>query len=60
MTDYVAPGLPGSKATFKARIVFNAAITPKEKGVRTYREYIAPTKKFTAYTGRPFTRNVVY
>lgn len=49
-----------SKRNAANKIVFNAAITPKEKGVRTYREYIAPTKKFTAYTGRPFTRNVVY
>ena len=49
-----------SKRNAANKIIFNAAITPKEKGVRTYREYIAPTKKFTAYTGRPFTRNVVY
>ena len=49
-----------SKRNAANKIVFNAAITPKEKGVRTYREYIASSKGFTAYVGKPFTRNVVY
>jgi hypothetical protein len=49
-----------SKRNAANKIVFNAEVTPKEKGIRTYREYIAPTKKFSAYLGKPFTRNVVY
>jgi hypothetical protein len=49
-----------SKRNAANKIVFNAAITPKEKGVRTYREYIASSKGSTAYVGKSFTRNVVY
>jgi hypothetical protein len=42
------------------KYAFNASIIPKEKGIHTYREYIAPTKNFSAYVGKAFTRNVVY
>ena len=49
-----------SKRNAANKIVFNAEVTPKEKGVRTYREYMAPGKGRSAYVGRPITRNVVY
>ena len=42
------------------KYAFNASITPREKGIHTYREYIAPTKNFSAYVGKAFTRSVVY
>jgi hypothetical protein len=42
------------------KYAFNASIIPREKGIHTYREYIAPTKKFSAYAGKAFMRNVVY
>ena len=38
----------------------NASIIPATKGVHTYREYIAPTKKYSAYVGKEFTKNVLY
>jgi hypothetical protein len=42
------------------KYAFNASIIPREKGIHTYREYIAPTKNYSAYVGKAFTRNVVY
>jgi hypothetical protein len=37
----------------------NASIIPASKGIHTYREYIAPTKKYSAYVGKEFTKNVL-
>lgn len=49
-----------SKQNAAKKIVFDAEIIPKERGIRTYREYFAPGKGRSAYVGRPFTRNVLY
>ena len=49
-----------SKRNAAKKFVYNASITPKVKGVHTYREYIAPTKNYSSYVGKSFTRNVVY
>lgn len=38
----------------------NASIIPTIQGIHTYREYMAPTKKYTAYIGREFTKSVPY
>ena len=52
--------------TFKVKKIgvkkyaFNASIIPTSPGIHTYRETLAPTKNFSAYLGKPFTRNVVY
>lgn len=42
------------------RFIVNASIIPTIQGIHTYREYIAPTKKYTAYIGREFTKSVPY
>ena len=41
------------------KYVFNASITPRAPGLHIYREYLAPTKKYSAYVGKEFTRNVL-
>jgi hypothetical protein len=52
--------------TFKVKKIgvrkysFNASIIPSSAGIHTYRETLAPNKNFSAYVGKPFTRNVVY
>jgi hypothetical protein len=38
----------------------NASIVPAKKGIHTYREYIARTKKYSAYVGKEFTKSVPY
>ncbi len=42
------------------KFAFNASIIPTTKGTHIYREYIAPTKKYSAYIGREFTKNIPY
>ena len=42
------------------KFAFNASIIPTTKGTHTYREYIAPTKKYSAYIGREFTKSIPY
>jgi len=37
----------------------NASIIPASKGIHTYREYIPATKKYSAYVGKEFTKNVL-
>jgi len=38
----------------------NASIIPASKGIHTYREFIPATKKYSAYIGKEFTKNVLY
>jgi hypothetical protein len=42
------------------KFIVDASIIPTSKGIHTYREYIAPTKKYTAFIGKEFTKNVIY
>jgi hypothetical protein len=37
----------------------NASIIPASKGIHTYREFIPATKKYSAYVGKEFTKNVL-
>jgi len=39
---------------------YDASIKPTTKGIHTYREYVPGSKKFGTYTGKQFTKNVVY
>ena len=39
---------------------FNASIIPTTKGLHTYREYIGPTKTFSAYVGKQFTKEIPF
>jgi hypothetical protein len=41
------------------KFVYNASITPKIPGIHIYREYLAPSKKFSVYVGKEFTKNVL-
>jgi hypothetical protein len=42
------------------KYAYNASIRPIKRGIHTYREFIPETKRYLAYVGKPFTRNVVY
>ena len=42
------------------KFIVNASIIPTIQGIHTYREYIARTKKYSAYVGKEFTKSVPY
>jgi hypothetical protein len=42
------------------KFIVDASIIPISKGIHTYREYIPATKKYSAYIGKEFTKNVLY
>lgn len=42
------------------KFIVDASIIPASKGIHTYREYIPATKKYSAYVGKEFTKNVLY
>ena len=42
------------------KFIVNASIIPAIQGIHTYREYIARTKKYSAYVGKEFTKSVPY
>jgi hypothetical protein len=41
------------------KFIVDASIIPASKGIHTYREYIPATKKYSAYVGKEFTKNVL-
>jgi len=42
------------------KFIVDASIIPTSKGIHTYREYIQATKKYSAFIGKEFTKNVIY